>query len=62
MLESLYNKVAGLRRYATLLKRGSTQVFSYEICEIFKNAFFYRTSPVAVSEFKEVFNFRRFSL
>ena len=33
-----------------LLKRKTpTQVFSYEYCEIFKNSFFYRTSPVAAS-------------
>ena len=24
-------------------------MFSYELCEIFENAFFYRTSPVAAS-------------
>ena len=34
----------------TLLKRDSTQVFSCEICDIFKNTFFYRTLPVAASE------------
>ena len=38
MLESLFNKVADLK-----------QVFSCEIGEIFKNSFFYRTLPVAVS-------------
>ena len=26
-------------------------MFPWEICEIFKNTFFYRTSPVAVSTF-----------
>ena len=62
VLESLFNKVAGLKRSATLLKRDSTQVFPCEICEIFKNTLFYRTPPVAVSEIKEVFNFLRFSL
>ena len=36
MLESLFNKVAA----ATLLKRDSSTVFSYEICEIFKNTYF----------------------
>ena len=38
MLESLFNKVAGLG-----------QVFSCEISEIFKNTSFYRTPPVAAS-------------
>ena len=41
MLVSLSNKVAG------------PQAFSCEICQIFKNMFFYRTSPVAVSGFSE---------
>ena len=37
---------------ATLLKRDSdTGVFlGWEICKILKNTFFYRTTPVAVSE------------
>ena len=34
---------------ATLLKRDSTQVFSCEILEIFKNTFFHRTPPVSAS-------------
>ena len=42
MLESLFNKAAGLQ--------APTQVFSREICKIFKNNFFYRTPPVAASE------------
>ena len=48
MPESLFfNKFAGLRP-ATLLKKESlAQVFSYEFCEISKNTFFDRTSPVA---------------
>ena len=62
MLESLFNKVAGLKRSATLLKRDSTQMFPYEIYEIFRNTFFYRTPPVAASEIKEIFEFLRFSL
>ena len=62
MLESLFNKVAGLKRSATLLKRDSTQVFPCEICEFFKNTFFYRLPPVAASEIKEIFNFLQFSL
>ena len=31
----------------TLLKRDSTQVFSYEYCKVFKNSVFYRTPLVA---------------
>ena len=30
-----------------------TQVFSYEICKLFKTTFFYRTFPVAASENNE---------
>ena len=37
MLESLFNKVAGLKA---------------KFCEIFKNTFFYRTPPVAASIFQ----------
>ena len=37
-------------RPATLLKKTPTQVFSFEICESFKNTLFYRTLPVAASE------------
>ena len=42
--------LAGLQLY---LKQTPTQVFSYDICELFKNTFFYRTSPVAASENNE---------
>ena len=42
-LESLFNKVADL-------KETPTQVFSSEMCEIFKDTFFYRTPPVAASD------------
>ena len=38
MLDSLFNKVAGLQ---------ATQVFPRENCKIFKNTFFHRTPPVA---------------
>ena len=31
------------------LFQGLPQVFSCELCEIFKNTFFYRTPPVAAS-------------
>ena len=44
-----FNKVPGITP-ATLLKKRLAQVFSCEFCEIFKNTFFYRTSPVAASE------------
>ena len=39
MLETLLNKFTGL-----------IQVFSCEICEIFKNTFFYRIPPVTASK------------
>ena len=48
MLESLFNKVAGL--IATLLKKTPTQVFSCEYSEIFKNSYFYRRPLVLASE------------
>ena len=49
MLESLFNKVAGVH-VGTLLKRDPTQVFSSKICEIFTNTFFYRTALAAISD------------
>ena len=50
MLESLFNEVASLRP-TTLLKRDfNTGVC--EICEMFKNFFFYRATPVAASKNK----------
>ena len=45
---SFLNKAAGLRP-VILLKETPTQVFLFELCEIFKNTFFYRTLAVAVS-------------
>ena len=33
------------------LKTTPTQVFSTEVCEIFKSTFFYKTPPVAASVF-----------
>ena len=48
MLESLFNKVAGLRAWKLYEKE--TELFSFEICEIFKNTFFYRATPMAASE------------
>ena len=61
VLEPFFNKVAGLKRSANLLKRDSTQVFLCEICKIFKNTFVYRTPLVAASEIK-AFNFQCFLL
>ena len=34
-------------------KQTPTQVFSHEICKLFKNIFYYRTFPVAASENNE---------
>ena len=45
MLESLFNKVVGLRP-----KETPTQVFSYEICKIFKNTYFEGHQLTATSE------------
>ena len=44
VLESLFNKFTGLQACET-----PTQVFSFEICELFKNTFLYRTPPLAAS-------------
>ena len=46
MLEFLFHKVADL-------KQTPTQMLSYEICELFKNTFFYRAPLVAASENNE---------
>ena len=40
MLESLFNKVTGLKAYIFIKKDTPTQIFSYEYCNIFKNSFF----------------------
>ena len=45
---SFLNRAAGLSP-VILLKETPTQVFPCELCEIFKNTFFYRTLAVAVS-------------
>ena len=47
----IFNKVAGLRPQACNLIKKETlvQVFTREFCEIYKNTFFYRMHPVAVS-------------
>ena len=44
-----FNKVAGLRP-ATLLKKRLAQLFSCEFCEISKNTFSHRTTPVIASK------------
>ena len=46
VLEFLCNKVAGK-------KLTPTQVFSYDICKLLKNTFFYRALPVVDSENNE---------
>ena len=45
VLESLFIKILG--QTCNFIKETLTQVFSCEICEIFKNTFFQRTPPVA---------------
>ena len=53
MLESPFIKVAGLW-FATLLKRDSNiEVFSCEICEIFKNTYFVEHLQTAASDGSE---------
>ena len=49
VLESFFNKVAG-QACNFIKKKTPTQVFSSEICEIFKSTVFHRASQVAVSE------------
>ena len=44
----MYVKVP--KAYNFIKKETLAQVFSYEFCEIFKNTFYYRTTPVAASE------------
>ena len=44
MLESFFNKNAGLQLY---YKQTPTQLFSCEFSEFFEDRFFYKTSPVA---------------
>ena len=48
MLESLFNKYAGLKACNFIKKRLQHRCFP-NICEIFKNTYFYRTHPVAAS-------------
>ena len=51
MLESVFCKAGGLKalRDATLLKKRLQHRFFTRICEVFKNNFSYRTSPMAAS-------------
>ena len=49
VLQSLFDKVVGLQTCNFIKKRLEYRCFFCEICEFFKNTFFYRTSPVAVS-------------
>ena len=48
MLESLFNKVAGLKA-SNFTKTTFQQVFSGEICEILEITLFYKKPPVATS-------------
>ena len=48
MLESLF--LTKLQAFRPLLKSTPAQTFSCEIVEIFKNTYFYETTPVAASE------------
>ena len=43
VLESPFNKVAGLKVCIFVKEETPTQLFSYEYCEILKNSFFNRT-------------------
>ena len=47
----LFDKVAGLRPVSFIQKETLAQLFSREFCEISKNTFSYRTSPLAASVF-----------
>ena len=51
-----FNKVAGLRPGTCnfIKKKTLAQVFYCQFCEIFKNAFFYRTPPVTATDFLKV--------
>ena len=46
-----FNNVARPQACIFIKKEILAQVFSCEFCEIFKNNFFYRTLPVAASDF-----------
>ena len=50
VLESLFNKVSGLKACKFIKKETMAQMFFCEIYEIFKNTFFHRIPSVATSE------------
>ena len=50
MLESLFNKVAGLKVCNFIKIETPPQLFSSKYREIFKNSFLYGTPPVAASK------------
>ena len=52
MLESLFDKVTGLKANNFITKETSIKVFFCEYCKIFKNSFFCKTPPAAASAFK----------
>ena len=50
MLESLFNKAAGLKACNFIKKDTSAEVFLCEIYKSSKNTFFYRRVPVVASD------------
>ena len=50
VLESLFNKVTGLKACNFIKTETPTQVFSSEYLKNFKNSFIYGTPPLAASE------------
>ena len=62
VLESLFDKFADPQTCNFIKKETPTQVFSCEYCEILKNNFFYRTTPVAASELDIYYNLLRTQL
>ena len=58
MLESLFNKVAGLQGLQLYSKKTPTQMFSREHCENFKNTYFEEYLQTAASvALKNLFKF-----
>ena len=55
VLESLFNKVAGLQACNVIIKETPTQVFSCEICETFKNNYFEEHLQTTASIFQILF-------
>ena len=56
VLKSNFNKVAGLNSGNFIKKGTSTQLLSFEYCDIFKNSFFDRTTLVAACDLWAVFS------